>query len=148
MTCPARSAARKCLAASGANAYWYLCTTADPKSEVLPTRKELRQSSGNKLISGGCWPCPGAGHGSDLPFIFDTGDVHVEDARADLADTVQAFYKDFADTGNPNSWNGFSFTKDGQPAWADADQGGMQFKAKDTVFLADLRKEECDFWDA
>merc|ERR1712146_342252 len=106
MTCPARSAAHKWLASSGAKAYWYLWATADPKSETKPTRKELQKSAGNKVVVGGCWPCPGAGHGSDLPFLFDVGDVHVDDKRADLSDVVQTFYKDFVFSGNPNDWNG------------------------------------------
>jgi para-nitrobenzyl esterase len=146
MTCPARSAARRWRAATGAPAYWYMWATADPRSETWPSPQSLRHAP-EKLEVGGCWPCPGAGHGSDLPFVFDTGDVHVENAMSDLADVVQTFYRDFADTGDPSNWHGFTFAKDGQKAWEEASKGGLQFKAGDTRFLADLRGEQCDFWD-
>mmetsp|Transcript_24958 Transcript_24958/g.47821 ORF Transcript_24958/g.47821 Transcript_24958/m.47821 type:complete len:615 (-) Transcript_24958:197-2041(-) len=144
MTCVARAAARKWKAASGAPAYWFLWETSGPKFDFMPPADTPKS---DKLKVGGCWPCPGPGHGSDLPFLFDTGDVHVEDARADLADVVQMFYRNFVMNGDPNTWNGFGLTKDGKQAWTPVEQGGMQFQARHTHNVKDLRGDWCDFWD-
>jgi len=149
MTCHARRTARKWKAVTGAPAYWYLWATADPKSEFPPSKKSLDATAGPDLVRGNCWPCPGAGHGADLPLVFDTGDVHVEDTTAELADTVRTFYKDFADVGDPNAWQGFRLSKGGRAAWEEgATRGGMQFEAGGTRFTPRLRGEQCDFWEA
>jgi len=145
MTCVARRAARAYKQATGAPAYWYVWATADPNSEFRPAPGA---ATSQKLALGECWPCAGAGHGADLPFVFDTGDVHVEDAKADLADVVQALYRNFVITGDPNSWNGFTISRNGREAWPEADAGGMQFEAGDIRFDADLRGDACDYWDA
>jgi len=144
MTCVARRAARKWKEATGAQAYWYLWETSGPKFNFMPAADAPKNDA---LKVGDCWPCPGPGHGSDLPFLFDTGDVHVEDARADLADVVQMFYRNFVMNSDPNHWNTFEMTKDGKPAWPPVEQGGMQFRALDTHLVGDLRGDWCDFWD-
>jgi len=144
MTCVARRAARKWKAATGAQAYWYLWETSGPKFNFMPPANIPKN---DKLKVVGCWPCPGPGHGTDLPFLFDTGNVHVEDARADLADIVQMFYRNFVMNGDPNYWNGFGLMKDGTQAWPPVQQGGMQFRALATRNVEDLRGEWCDFWD-
>jgi carboxylesterase type B len=146
MNCPAREAASLWQQASGAPAFWYLWDAASPL--IHPTAP---QPTPNSLHVVTCWPCPGAGHGSDQSFIFETPDLNINDAIANLADMYQAFIKDMADRGNPNLWNGFHLAlrqpgERAKDAWARYDgtsRGAMYFLPRGTRYVEHLKEAEC-----
>lgn len=176
MTCVARRAARLWTESSGRLAYWYLWeegslplrqhaartagrahtlmlaesaqkTAATDTTMLLEEPLNLQEfPSGLKI--GGCWPCPGATHGSDLPFLFEEASTDVNDALADLADEYHTFFANFLINKDPNKWNGFILYKDFKPAWPGANAGGISFQAKEVVANDEIRAEFCDFWDS
>merc|ERR1712147_435196 len=103
MNCIARRAAKQWKKQTGADAWWYVWTTG-PRERYEPA-PALRKPNAPFEI-GGCWPCPGATHGADSPFLFETNDVDATDRRADLADHYQAFFRDFIYDLDPNIWKG------------------------------------------
>merc|ERR1712146_530924 len=107
MNCPALQAAQLWQKASGAHAYWYLWAAANPDPKHITPPAD--SSSNDYKDPPICWPCPGAEHGSDLPYLFQHSKLDVDDDVAQLADTYQALFTDFIKTGNPNDWNGLFF---------------------------------------
>jgi len=145
MTCLSRRVARGYREKAGAEAYWYVFAEGSLPLYKLPDRR----------LSGTCWPCPGATHGSDLPFLFETPETNVVDSLADLADAYHTFFANFVDHGDPNSWHNFQMTNHGRQAWPSASDvdlsgsasGGMAFSAANVSNHNNLRSKFCDFWD-
>merc|ERR1711972_964057 len=70
MTCVARRAARAWRTTVGQSAHWYVWGSPDPASKFRPARSARQAERGEPTgEAGDCWPCPGAGHGADLPFL-------------------------------------------------------------------------------
>lgn len=163
MTCIARRAARYWMQDPGKNAYWYLWQegslplkqkqekTSGGKSH--PHSKQLADSATNLLETSElqvniCWPCPGATHGSDLPFLFEEATTDVDDKMANLADEYHTFFANFLINTNPNQWNSFQMYKNGAIAWPPVHDGGMSFIGGKVETQHDLREKYCDFWDS
>jgi len=158
MTCPARRSARQWREKTGADAYWYLWEEGSlPLFDVKAPRR-LRSSSAEPaaepetlaagLKVGGCWPCPGATHGSDLPFLFETPSTEVDDSMANLAQYYHTFFANFVWQHDPNQWRAFTLSQHGSVAWPTIESGGMRFYHSNTTADARLRSRFCDFWDA
>ena len=82
---------------------------------------------------------PGAGHASELPYLFDLGRVRLDPDQLRLADQLIGYWARFAATGNPNGggaprWDRF-------PAVQSLDTGA------DGIHPVDLAAEHrCDLW--
>jgi para-nitrobenzyl esterase len=153
MNCPALKAAQLWEKASGAPAYWYLWEASAPNLAIPPPKHDQESK---ELSTGFCWPCPGAGHGADLPFLFEHSKLNVDDNVAELSDMHQALFTDFIKTGNPNDWNGLFFAtatkrKDMSEegvAWTTVSggDGGMRFTPGGTEYVKGLKQDVCKLW--
>lgn len=148
MNCVARRAALRWESATGARAYWYVWGAAPQERYEAPPANE-----DNGLEIGGCWPCPGATHGSDLTYLFERRGVHVEDSRMDLSDVYQTFFRNMIYSQDPNNWKGF-FLSSAVPgsgglsrAWPASPAGGMLFEAGSSSFDSGMKADECALWD-
>jgi len=154
MNCPALQAAQMWRQASGARAHWYLWAAANPDpNHVIPPAAKTTNSYKSPPD---CWPCPGAEHGSDLPYLFEHSQIEVDDDVAQLANVYQAFIGNFVKTANPNNWNGFFFatatgnmdmSKEGV-AWTTTTRGhgGMLFSPGNIHYVPGLKQDVCDLW--
>lgn len=71
LTCRARRASARWAAAGKSAALWYQWGYDAPfNGKVLQSMANKSRQAGGKGTPGSCWPCPGAGHGSELPFLF------------------------------------------------------------------------------
>jgi len=143
MNCPARNVARLWNASAGAHAHWYRWETPAPETYGLPegdrpSRFEIRS----------CWPCPGASHGDDIPYIFEKPQVNVNSAKAYLADVYQVFLVNFVSAADPNLWHNFALSERSSKgrAWPVAQEGGMRFRAGQIAVDPELLKRKCAFW--
>jgi len=145
MNCPASRVNQLWnISTGGCGSYWYLWETPAPGSHAAAPQDE----GDGHLHIGSCWPCPGAGHGDDIPYIFRTPGVNENNAKAKLADNYQVFLKNFMDNADPNLWDGFllsDMTTHG-PAWPQVQEGGMRFHAGEVSFDGKLLKKQCAFW--
>ncbi|CAK0908197.1 unnamed protein product [Prorocentrum cordatum] len=94
MLCVARRSARAWQGAAAAPAWWYVW--ANEPARRYPDPPAAVPGGPRRVGVGGCWPCPGATHGSDLPFLFERLAVDVDDRQADLADMYQIFFRNMA----------------------------------------------------
>lgn len=152
MLCVARRSAKAWKRAAGAPAWWYVW--ANEPAERYPD--PVVSAPGGPLRVGGCWPCPGATHGSDLPFLFERLAVDVDDQKVDLADMYQIFFRNMVREHDPNMFKGFALATEASSghdwafsvAWPRAPGAGMWFDPGGTHPTIDLKADECDFWDA
>jgi len=122
---PARSLVRA-VSKNGGKAYMYHFTVAPP----------------------GPMPGLGAFHTAEIPFVFNdiervktTFQVPFEEKHQALADTMSAYWVQFARTGNPN--------KEGLPEWPAYDAAKDQYMEFGEVVQVGqgLKKERLDLWD-
>jgi len=160
-TCAMRRAVRQ-WRKHGGTAFWFSWTQPQVFHEA--TLEQLRNSSDEKdamPFGGSCYPCPGAGHGADLDFLFDNPskiDVRGKLVQGDrLTDRLQAFYVNFV-------WAEGDVDIDAQqrdeflgdlgvalPEWhryRESTDNCMRFEAGVSQEVKNYRAQECDFWDA
>lgn len=71
LTCRARRASAQWAAAGKSAALWYQWGYDAPfDGGVLQSMANKSRQATGKSKPGSCWPCPGAGHGAELPFLF------------------------------------------------------------------------------
>jgi carboxylesterase type B len=160
INCRARRAAELWLNTTGAHAYWYLWK-APPSHLMIPppaysTELHEEQRPHKDVTVNMCWPCPGAGHGADLPYLFEHSKMNVNDDMAEIADAYQAFFKDFVRYGNPNRWNGLVLAESTgsqesqrkSAAWSTManGKGGMLFSPGHLRYVQGLKSEVCSLW--
>jgi len=76
-TCRSRHAARVWSDAKMAPAYWYLWDFVAPFPDFAMQAMAKSSRAVPHQVTGSCWPCPGSGHGSEIPLLFDgTPDLH------------------------------------------------------------------------
>jgi para-nitrobenzyl esterase len=88
----------------------------------------------------------GAGHGTEVPYVFGNLDRVTNGPRYDAADrqvsaAMQAYWTDFAKTGDPNG--------PGLPQWPKFDAAGrayLEFTGDGPVALSGLRRQVCDLY--
>lgn len=148
LTCPARRAAMSWLKHTSAPAYWYLWDVGYPQTgNLMPT--DLAGIAHTKFHIGSCYPCPGAGHGSDQAYLFQVAPGKVRRQAEWLSATYPALLADFVRTSDPNLWNGFNLHRGFARAWPTAESGsGMWFQMNHTLAEENLRSQVCDFWDS
>ena len=120
------------------------------------------QAMDAKPVGGSCYPCPGAGHGSDLAFLFENPSKIDVDGKvvqgAKLTDRLQGAYTNFIwYEGNTteNIADAHESQEDSRlnvllPDWYpyDPERGNaMRFDAGVSQEVEHYRAEECDFWD-
>ena len=91
----------------------------------------------------------GVFHGSELPFVFDFEAALLTDNERDLAKTVGSFWQQLAAKADPNS--GGSGAAGVWPAYTVAGDEAMVLAspvASDAKAQTDLKKANCDYWDA
>merc|ERR1719198_96790 len=71
MTCVARRAAMTWSKSQLAPAYWYQWDFVAPFPDFAMQEMAKASEAVPHGVTKGCWPCPGAGHGSELPFLFE-----------------------------------------------------------------------------
>lgn len=166
MTCVARKAARMWHAASGGDAWWYIFGEGSLMVYDAPQGSERRLSMsgvgeggkeshgasaarrlGKALHIGSCWPCPGATHGSDLPFLFEVPSTDAADDLVHLARMYHQLWANFIYNSDPNAWLGIQYSVNGAAMWPVVEHGGMWFKSARTLLDPNLRTAQCDFWD-
>lgn len=166
MTCKARRAARLWNAASGGDARWYIFGEGSlmlydkPKGAHRRLSKlalgEGGEKSGGKsavrrlgesLHIGGCWPCPGATHGSDLPFLFEVPSTDAADDLVGLALMYHQLWANFIYDADPNAWLGIEYSVKGDVLWPTVEHGGLWFESASIHMDQNLRAAQCDFWD-
>lgn len=153
MNCPNKRAAKLWKKASGAEAYWYVWSGVDP-STIEKQKGWSPSVSHGPLKIDRCWNCPGAGHPSILPYMFEKSKLNVQDTVSDLADVYQTFFKNFLGTSNPNDFDGFTLTRKGgdggyRVAWppVSSGTGGMSFVPGKIEVVKGLKDDVCDMWE-
>jgi len=156
-TCMMRSVVEKWAEKGKAPAFWY--SWAQPQvftPKKLAKMRGLSDSNDLKKTPGSCYPCPGAGHGADLAFLFenpekvDVARVVPEGSR--LTDVIQNFDTNFVWSSNPHTDNAPSRanTRDVElPAWDPYDPArgnAMYFQAGVSTQIEHYRQAQCDFW--
>lgn len=147
----------------GGQAFWYswLVPQVFNKQQMMALRK-ASQAMDAKPVGGSCYPCPGAGHGSDLAFLFENPSKIDVDGKvvqgAKLTDRLQGAYTNFIwYEGNTteNIADAHESQEDSRlnvllPDWYpyDPERGNaMRFDAGVSQEVEHYRAEECDFWD-
>jgi carboxylesterase type B len=149
MNCVARRAAKLWQAKTDALAYWYVWSNYPTLRYPDPPPQDRR--GGFKI--GSCWPCPGATHGSDTPYLFAKNNLMVDDYQHDLAVIYQVFIRDMIFFKDPNEWRDVYLSQpEGKSnhlkkAWEPMPAGGMAFQDRTFAMDANLKSTECDFWD-
>eukprot|EP00931_Biecheleriopsis_adriatica_P051104 TRINITY_DN29613_c0_g1_i1.p1 TRINITY_DN29613_c0_g1~~TRINITY_DN29613_c0_g1_i1.p1 ORF type:complete len:654 (-),score=76.83 TRINITY_DN29613_c0_g1_i1:60-2021(-) len=160
-TCVSRKTAKRWYQ-KGGEAYWY--NWMQPQLFPKGRMRQLRQSSDAndaKASSGSCYPCPGAGHGADLAFLFENPSKVDVDGRivegSILTDTLQSLYVNFMwstnssrpDVGHTEA--GTSLLDVKLPDWHQfqtSSGNAMRFAAGASGEVHHYREAECEFWDA
>jgi len=75
LTCVARRASSLWAAQFEAPAYWYQWAYDVPLSDKALEVMAHRSQAQDATNVGACWPCPGAGHGAELPFLFQDAEA-------------------------------------------------------------------------
>jgi len=148
----------------GGMAFWY--NWLQPQVYKDDQKKALREASAVKdlmPVGGSCYPCPGAGHGSDLAFLFENPSKVDVDGKvvqgAKLTDHLQGAYTNFIwYEGNTteNIADAVEAKSDSRvivplPDWYPYDpkrNNCMRFESGVSQEVEHYREEECDFWDA
>lgn len=156
-TCVMRSIAARWQQKGKSSAYWYSWVEPQVFSEEQLKALMLKSEQNAQAPNGGnCYPCPGAGHGADLAFLFENADkVDLSQAHNGrggllLSDRLQNFYVDFAWSADPNNAPIFA-NADSEvlPKWYPYRIGNaMEFVAAASHEEDHYRAERCEFWDA
>jgi len=152
-TCIMRKVAAQWSLKGKAHAFWY--SWAQPQifstreTSVMKTKSDLNDA---KPLGGSCYPCPGAGHGADIAFLFKNDEKVKVDTRSRifLSVELQSFYVDFAWSAHPHhaSLEGRTNLEE-LPLWHQYHEGNaMEFLEGLTHEVKSYRAEQCDFWSA
>mmetsp|Transcript_51609 Transcript_51609/g.160104 ORF Transcript_51609/g.160104 Transcript_51609/m.160104 type:complete len:614 (-) Transcript_51609:136-1977(-) len=156
-TCVMKSVVETWSHKARAPAYWY--SWAQPqvfKPQKLARMRGLSDANDRKAAPGSCYPCPGAGHGADLAFLFENPEK-VDVARivrhgSILTDKIQDFDTNFVWSSDPDTdrapMRANTFDAD-LPEWHryDPAQGNaMYFQAGVSRQIEHYREDKCEFW--
>lgn len=149
----------------GGIAFWYSWVQPQVFSKsIFRSLQRASDRNAKKPLGASCYPCPGAGHGADLAFLFENPskiDVEGKVVQGDmLTDNVQSLYVNFIwakdnftrstmAEGRPEA--GTSLLDTPLPAWHRFNSlagNAMQFVAGNSRQVDHYRKAECEFWDA
>lgn len=148
--CTARRVATSWLSRTSAPAYWYIWDVDYPDSANKAPK--LGRGKHKSLHIRSCGPCPGAGHGSDLDYLFQQKNVSTRPKAEWLTAVYPGLLANFAYGSDPNKWNGMHIFDDGPlraVVWPSAESGtAMYFREDRAQAVANLKSSECDFWDA
>eukprot|EP00929_Paragymnodinium_shiwhaense_P010159 TRINITY_DN11466_c0_g1_i2.p1 TRINITY_DN11466_c0_g1~~TRINITY_DN11466_c0_g1_i2.p1 ORF type:complete len:593 (+),score=116.81 TRINITY_DN11466_c0_g1_i2:56-1834(+) len=135
-------------------AYWYVWS--QQQSFPPETMKQLKAASEAVDGKGSCYPCPGAGHGADMAFLFENDEKLDVDTVVEFGDILSDDYQNllinFVWSAQPNhapaevnrwhvdlpNWNYYS----------ESYSNALVFQAGQSAELFQYRKDKCDFWEA